>query len=166
MIASKPATVLLALVFASSILSFRRSAADDSNAAAKTPTEAAIIDACGARLSKIFSQFGDPVDVYAFRGSKEGHDGVTLDYATFGFDVREKIIRTCRFWPEWQGTVNGIKIGAARDEVVKKLGSTFTGGKNDDGTETLFWPMKDPDLQFVVDFDKDGKSYLARIELK
>jgi hypothetical protein len=166
MTTSKPAVVVLALILASSLFSLQCTAADDSTVAAKIPTEAAITDACGARLSKIFSQFGDPVDLAVYHGSTERRDAVILDYATFGFDVREKIVRACRFWPEWQGTVNGIKIGASRDEVLKKLGSKFTGGKNDDGSETLFWPMKDPDLQFIVDFNKDGKSYLARVELK
>jgi hypothetical protein len=123
----------------------------------KSPTDEAIINTCGSRLVKVFAQFGTPVDLFPQRGNQPDGDSVTLDYGTFGFQIRQKTVQACFFWAEWPGTIKGFKIGSTRAEVVKLLGDSNKTFKNSEGTEDLGWNRADLDAVFWVDFDKDNK---------
>ena len=75
------------------------------------------------RLAKLFATFGIPDDVRAYREDDQAKDDtVVLDYGAYGFKVRKKTVRNCLFWPNWKGTIKGIKIGDSRDDVAKVLG--------------------------------------------
>jgi hypothetical protein len=139
--------------------------AQDHVAAGKNEvTDTKIIDICGSRLSKMFNQFGVPVDVLAIRGDTPDEDDVICDYGTFMFRVRDRMVRRCFFRKEWKGPVHGIKIGDSREDVVKVLGTAPMTFKDKNGVVTDYgYRLKDLDVEFYANFDENGK--LKRVEI-
>jgi hypothetical protein len=121
-------------------------------------TDTKIIDMCGGRLAKMFTQFGTPAELIAIRGKTSDKDYVLCDYGTYFFHVRKKVILACFFWSDWKGPIRGIKIGDSREDVVKVLGNAQITVKDKNGVVTAYgYRMKDLDVEFYTDFDKDGK---------
>lgn len=129
-------------------------------------TDTTIINTCGGRLAKMFTQFGFPSDVWADRGTTEAQDDVFLGYGAYGFKVRDKVIRVCFFFKGWKDPIRGIKIGDSLEEVVKVLGNPRTTIKNKEGVITAYgYDLKDLDAQFFANF-KDGKVWRVEVSLK
>jgi hypothetical protein len=129
------------------------------------PTEQAIIEMSGGRLSKVLATFGAPQDIRPSLASKTQKDAVLLDYGAYGFQVREKIVRVCYFWPQWAGTVKGVKIGDTRAQVVQVLGKHQHTERNADGVDDYAWELKDIDSDLWVVFGKDDKVVRIQVEL-
>ena len=131
----------------------------------QTPSDASIIDMCGARLAKVFAQFGNPEEVYCIRASKPENDTVALEYGSFNFRVRDKVVRICTFFSGWKGTIKGIKIGDSREQTVSVLGPKQDSFKNEDGWDDYGWDLKASDAVLWIVFDKDDKVRTVTVEL-
>lgn len=130
-------------------------------------TDAAIIDSCGARLARMFAQFGAPSNLTVKRGGTVDEDDVFCDYGPYGFRVRNKIIRTCFFFSGWTEPIRGIKIGQSRDDVVKVMGSPRITVKDKEGVITAYgYDLNELDAEFYANFGKDGKVWRVEVSLK
>ena len=139
-------------------------AQDGTTPAKDAVTDATIINSCGGRLAKMFAQYGTPQDLRAKRGSMPDMDDVLCDYGAYGFRVRNKVVQICFFWSDWKGPIRGIKIGDTREDVVKVLGNPRITIKNKNGVVTTYgYNLKDLDVAFYVDFDKDGKAWQVEV---
>jgi hypothetical protein len=153
----------LALALALALVIATSSSAQEAGGSAKQPTDKEVLDMCGARLKKVFAKFGTPVDLIV---SDDNDGGVNLDYGTFGFKIKAKTATTCFFWPEWTGSVKGIKIGDTKEQVLKALGKNTKTFNRPDGQEDYGWAVTDPeDTVFWTYFDKDGKVRKMDVEL-
>src|SRR5262245_38687590 len=86
----------------------------------KAPPDEEIINMSGARLVRVFKQFGTPQDVYPVRNGKDGKpedDAAVLEYDGFSFDIKDKTVRRVTFFRAWTGTVKGVKIGDTREQA-------------------------------------------------
>jgi hypothetical protein len=129
-------------------------------------TDTAIVSMCGARMAKMFAQYGAPQDLWADRGATEAEDDVYLGYGAYGFKVRDKVVRVCFFFRTWQGPVRGVKIGDGLEDVVKLLGNPRTTVKDKNGAVTAYgYELKDLDAIFFANF-KDGKVWRVEVSLK
>jgi hypothetical protein len=144
--------------------------AEAQNAAAPAKdavTDATIINLCGGRLAKMFAQCGIPENIQVKRGDTPDEDDVLCVYESYGFRVRDKVIRTCFFWSNWKEPIRGIKIGDTRENVVKALGKAPSVDKDKDGAITAYgYDLKDLDADFFTNFDKDGKVWRVEVSLK
>jgi hypothetical protein len=131
---------------------------------AQTPDASKIIDLVGTKFTKVFSTLGTPTDPYTIRASTESDDYVVLDYPTFAFKVRNKIATMGIFWKEYDGSVNGVRIGDKKSSVLDKLGNTDDISKNADGSVNYFWQQNDYYLGVV--FDDDNGVTMIKIETK
>ena len=141
-------------------------AAQDAAAPAKDAiTDAAIINTCGARLSKMFARYGQPKALWVARGNAEDDDEVICSYeGGYMFRVRGTEVKRCFFWKQWKGSIHGIKIGDSREEVLKALGDPSMTFKDKDGVVTDYgYKFKDLDVKFFANFDKDGKVWRVEV---
>jgi hypothetical protein len=149
--------VLLAVVGAVIAASVQ---ADDAKTSSSTqgapPSDKEIINVVGDRMSKVFPKFGYPEDMFASDASSDT-PAVFLDYGSYGFKIRKKVVYCCMFFTDWKGTILGAKMGDSLDDVVKKLGKPKTSDKDDDGLAYMLWSFKEWDGTLEVDFDKDNK---------
>ena len=131
------------------------------------PSADAIVNSCGARLVKLFTQFGVPNDVYANREDENAaHDTTIMDYGSYGFKIFNKTATISFFWSGWKGPVKGISIGDSRDDVPKVLPNPNVSAKDANGAVTEYaWDLKDLDAKFYVDFDANGKVSRMFVEL-
>lgn len=131
---------------------------------AQTSESSTIMDLVGGKFTKIFSTFGTPADLYTIRGASATDDYVVVDYPSFGFKVRNKIVHMAIFWKEYGGVVNGVRIGDKKSDILDKMGSTDDIQKNSDGSVSYFWPTKD--YYFGVVFDENDKVTMIKVETK
>jgi hypothetical protein len=127
--------------------------ADDAKVA---PSEKQIIDVVGERMSKVFSKFGYPDDLFASDASSD-KPTVFLDYGPYGFKVRKKVVQSCMFFSDWKGTILGTKMGDTAGDVAKKLGTPETSAKGNDDLQFMTWTFKEWGGTLEADFDKDNK---------
>ncbi len=144
----------VALALAACLIAAASVAADDSAGAKQPPTDAAIINTCGARLADVFARFGLPDDL---RPSGDNDGGVDLDYGTFGFKIKNKSAVATFFWSDWKGPVNGVNIGDTKEQAVKILGPSKHVYKHPDGLEDYGWDLTTPNAILWLYLDKDGK---------
>ncbi|MGC8596135.1 MAG: hypothetical protein ACP5US_11485 [Candidatus Kryptoniota bacterium] len=133
-------------------------------ARAQTSDASTIIDLVGGKFTKIFSTFGTPADLYTIRGTNAADDYVVVDYPSFGFKVRGKVVHMAIFWKEYTGGVNGIHIGDNKSDILNKMGNTDDIQKNSDGSVSYFWPTKD--YYFGVVFDENDRVTMIKVETK
>jgi hypothetical protein len=152
-------------------------AADPGSGGTTAPTDDAIINACGARLVKVFDQFGLPTDVIPNRGNAAdgSMDEATIIYGSFGFNIRDKFVRDCFFWSSsgaatpWTGTIKGIKLGDSRQDVEKVLGTQHRVLPPPDSQSPqgdLGYDLKDLDAVFWVNFDQNDKVERINVALQ
>ena len=156
-------TIALLLIAALAVTTVR--AVDPGNGGNATLSDDAIINLCGARLAKVFAQFGTPTNIYPYRGSTPDNDGVTFDYGTYGFNINSKTVCTCFFWSGWKGTVNGIKIGDSQQDVEKVLGTTHQVDKTASQSALGDFGFDLIDAVLWIDFDKNDKVYRVDVDL-
>jgi len=135
----------------------------DRKAATALPSDKLLAEVVGGRMSKLFPKFGYPVDVFTSDASSN-KPSVFLDYDSYGFKIRNKVVGSCMVFSDWKGTVFNATMGDSQDEIVKKLGKPKTSDKGDDGLPYMKWSFKDWDGSLEIDFDKDNKMYRAVIE--
>ena len=123
-----------------------------------------IMSLTGLRFTKIFSQYGTPVDIYALRGETSDDDGVMLDYTGFSFKIRNKVIEMALFWKDYTGTVKGFHIGDSKSKVIDKMGKTDNIHELSDGRQTYYWDLND--YYFGVIFDKNDEAVTFKTESK
>jgi hypothetical protein len=142
-------------------------AADPGSGGIAPPTDEMIINACGTRLVKVFAKFGQPSDLYPYRGDTTDKDGVTMDYGLFTFSFRDKIIRSCFFWQQWTGTIKGIKMGDSRQDVEKALGTNHQTDKADavSAGGDYGFDLKDLGVTLWFDFDQNDKVNKVEVQL-
>jgi len=129
-------------------------------------TDSAIISRCGARMAKMFAQYGAPEDLWADRGATEPEDDVFLGYGAYGFKVRDKVVRVCFFFKSWNGPIRGIKIGDGYEGVEKVLGKPRTTVKSKEGAITAYgYELKDLGANLFANF-KEGKVWRVEVSLK
>jgi hypothetical protein len=89
-----------------------------------------------------------------------------LDYGAYGFKVRKKTVRNCLFWPNWKGTIQGVKIGDSRDDVAKVLGKPSLTFTEKTGVVSGYgYELKDLDSKLWADFDANGKVNMVEVDL-
>jgi hypothetical protein len=138
--------------------------AQDATPAKQPVTDAMIIDSCGGRVGDMFARYGTPVDVVPIRGKEPDEDDVICNYGAYMFRVRDRMVRCCFFLKTWKGSIQGIKIGDSRDDVVKVLGEAPIVFKDKKGVVTDYgYRMKKLGVKLYANFDEDGK--LKRVEI-
>ena len=140
-----------------------------STPAQESITDAAIINLCGARFSKMFALLGTPSNIRVDRRDTPEEDEVFCDYGTvgYGFEVRDKIIRTCYFFSAWKNPIRGVKMGFSREDVARVLGTAPIIVKDKNGAVTAYgYELKDLEAQFFANFDEGGKVWRVEVSLK
>jgi hypothetical protein len=127
-------------------------------------TDNDIIGLTGSRFTKIFSLCGDPADLYTIRGNTSTDDAVMVDYPSFGFKVKDKLVVMSIFWKEYTGSVKGFHIGDSKAAVIDKLGDTNNTYTNSDETVSYYWTMND--YYFGVVFDQSDHITMFKVEAK
>jgi hypothetical protein len=149
------------------ILAATSGSAQETATPARTPiNDEAIITMCGGQQAKMFALFGVPQELWADRGATEAEDDVFLGYGTFGFKVRDEVVRVSFFFKDWAGSIRGIRIGDSYAEVAKVLGDPPTTFKNKEGVITAYgYDLKDLGAYFFTNF-KAGKVWRVEVSLK
>ena len=87
-----------------------------------------IIDLHGKRLNNMFETFGNPDNL---NGYSDG--GVMVHYEDFGFHIKDKLIRMCCFFEEYDLPVNGVKLGETKASLINTLGKPDKIADDKDG---------------------------------
>ena len=122
-----------------------------------------IIDLHGKRLINMFETFGNPNDLY---GYSDG--GVMVRYESFGFHIKEKLIRMCCFFKEYTLPVNGIKIGETKTSIINTLGKPDRKADDKDGKIIyLAYDIPGKDAYYIYCINMESEVlYKTNIEYK
>lgn len=128
-----------------------------------SPTDEQIINICGAKLERLWTEFGTPDHIIGKRREKPAPDGVALAYDGFILTVDFNTVTHCFFTEKWKGTIRGIQMGASREEATKNFGKPIVTNKDKEGAITGYCFPVSEKLVLWTNFDDEGK--LNRIEI-
>ena len=128
------------------LIATRLSAGDAAAPARQLPTDDTIIKLSGDSMANMFAKCGVPDDIFV-----NGDKDAILDYGTFGFAVKKKIVTCSYFFDGWKGTFKGVKFGDTKEQAVKVIGTGYreVTGKDFDA---YGWELKDQKATFWLYF--------------